>query len=206
LPAIEVRKSAGPGALPAVALQEDAMPFHSRLGFMALSWVAAALLLSFLSLTALAQRGGCVLTPDKHHLEDRILRCGNDLTVQPAAGTTYHPSDAGQPGPPTAVHLDDGALLLEFHRSKRQHDFQILTPEAIASVRGTRWAVETKPGRTSVLVLRGVVEVARAGAGAGSSVLLRPGEGVDVGAGDAPLKANRWARERVKALLARFNR
>ena len=182
------------------------MPFYSRLGFIALSRVTASLLLSSLPVAALAQGGGCVLVPDKRHPEDRILRCGNDLTVQPAAGTTYHPSDAGQPGPPTAVHLDDGALLLEFHRSKRQHDFQILTPEAIASVRGTRWAVETKPGRTSVLVLRGVVEVARAGAGAGSSVLLRPGEGVDVGAGNGPLQANRWARERVKALLARFNR
>ncbi len=167
---------------------------------------ALSLLIAAFPLAALAQGGGCVLIPDKHHPEDRILRCGNDLTVRPAAGTVYHPVDRGEPGPPAAVELDDGDLLIEFHGSTRRRDFQILTPEAIASVRGTRWAIERMPGQTSILVLRGMVEVTRAGANAGATVVLRRGEGVDVDAGDAPLQVKRWKRERVKTLLARFPR
>ena len=51
-------------------------------------------------------------------------------------------------------------MLIEF-KSNRRHDFQILTPQAIASVRGTKWAIEVKPGQTSTLVLTGEVTVAR---------------------------------------------
>jgi len=165
---------------------------------------AALMLLASLPVAALAQGGGCVLTPDKQHPGEKILRCGADLTVRPADGTVYRPFRGGATGLPPAVELDDGALLIEFHGGKRPREFQILTPEAIASVRGTRWAVETKPGQTSVLVLEGVVEVARVGANAGSAVLLHEGEGVDVKAGAEPLQVKRWASARVNALLARF--
>ncbi|HUH83999.1 MAG TPA: FecR family protein [Stellaceae bacterium] len=180
------------------------MAFNARTGLITLSLIAAVLVPAALPAEALAQGGGCVLVPDKHHPDDRVLRCGRDLTVRPAAGTAYHPLDRGEPGPPAAVQLDFGDLLIEFRHSKGQRDFQILTPEAIASVRGTRWAVERMPGRTSVLVLRGAVAVTRAGADAGAPVVLRRGEGVDVDAGDAPLQVKRWKRERVKALLALF--
>lgn len=182
------------------------MAFYPHGRSITLSRIAVALVLASLPSAALAQGGGCVLIPDKHHPEDRILRCGSDLTVRPAAGTAYHPIDRGEPGPPPAVQLDGGDLLIEFHGSTRRRDFQILTPEAIASVRGTRWAIERMPGQTSILVLRGAVEVTRAGGNAGASVVLRRGQGVDVAAGDAPLEVKRWKRERVKALLARFPR
>jgi len=171
-----------------------------------LSRIAAVLVLASLSLAARAQGGGCVFIPDKHHPQDRILRCGGDLTVRPAAGTAYHPIESGAPGPPAAVQLDDGDLLIEFHGSRERRDFQILTPEAIASVRGTRWAVERTAGKTAILVLRGAVEVTRAGTNVGAPVVLRRGQGVDVSAGDAPLEVKRWSQERVKALLARFPR
>jgi hypothetical protein len=93
--------------------------------------------------------------------------------------------------------------LIEFHPTGKRRDFQILTPHAIASVRGTAWATEVKPDRSSVLVLSGVVEVARTPTGA--AVLLGRGQGVDVTEGGGPLQVKRWAPERVRALLARFS-
>jgi hypothetical protein len=113
---------------------------------------------------------------------------------------------------PSSVQLDSGALLIEFH-AKRRRDFQILTPATVASVRGTKWATEVKPGQSSTLVLEGQVMVKRRSTA--ESVVLGPGEGVDVftgvaaagkrkGGGLKPLAVKRWAPARVKALLARF--
>ena len=182
------------------------MAYHRAARPALLHCAALLMLLAALPAAALAQGGGCVLTSDKQHPDEKILRCGADLTVRPAAGTVYHPFHAGAAGTPPAVELDDGALLIEFHAGKRPREFQILTPEAIASGRGTRWAVEAQSGRTSVLVLEGVVEVARVGANAGNAVLLHEGEGVDVKVGAEPLVVKRWASERVNALLGRFAR
>jgi hypothetical protein len=154
--------------------------------------------------SAPAQVNVCVLSPDKRGANDRILRCGTALTVRPAPGTLYRQIDAESSRPPGAVQLDGGALLLEFHPTKQRRDFQILTPQAIAAVRGTIWAVEVKPGQSSVLVLRGAVQVARANSAA--AVVLRRGQGVDVTDAGGPLEVKRWAPERVRTLLARFSR
>jgi hypothetical protein len=152
---------------------------------------------------ALAQAGVCVLSPDKRSPNDRILRCGTTLTVQPAPGTVYRPLDTGPHDPPGKVQLDSGALLIEFHPAGKRRDFQILTPQAIASVRGTKWAMEVKPGQSSTLVLDGVVQVMRANGTA--AVVLRRGQGVDVTDAGGPLQVKRWAPQRVRALLARFS-
>jgi FecR protein len=175
----------------------------------------AGVLLSLLagaSGSALAQSGACVLSPDKRNPNDLILRCGSELTIRPAPGTVYHPAPTAEDGLPASVQLDSGALLIEFH-SKRRQEFQILTPQAIASVRGTKWAMEVKPGQTSTLVLLG--QVAVASKDAADTVLVGPGQGVDVSAEpggtrslsgnkSAPIGVKRWAPDRVKALLARF--
>jgi hypothetical protein len=124
-------------------------------------------------------------------------------------------SGRGRRGRVAGIELDSGALLIEFH-FKRRREFQILTPQAIASVRGTKWAMEVKPGQTSTLVLRGQVTVARKDAA--EEVVVGPGQGVDVSNADAgktvrsmsgsakpaPIGVKKWAPDRVKALLARF--
>jgi hypothetical protein len=163
---------------------------------------------------AVAQSGVCVLTPDKRNPSDKILRCGSELTITPAPGTVYRPAAAGEDGLPASVQLDSGALLIEFN-SKRRHEFQILTPQAIASVRGTKWAMEVKPGQTSTLVLAGEVTVTRKDEA--ENVAVGPGEGVDIvdppggktsrsvtSGKPEPIGVKRWAPARVKALLARF--
>jgi FecR protein len=167
---------------------------------------AAVLLLSICLHSPLAQaQSMCALIPDKQSPSDRVLRCGRALTVQPAPGTSYNPVDAAGGRPPSSVRLDSGALLIDFHPSKALRNFQVLTPEAIASVRGTRWAMEANPGKTSVLGLAGAIQVARANSPADVVVLLR-GEGVDVTTSGEPLQVKRWKPQRVQALLARFGR
>jgi ferric-dicitrate binding protein FerR (iron transport regulator) len=148
-----------------------------------------------------AQSNTCTLRPDRYNPNEQVLHCGEELTVQPAAGTVYRPGPGRRPD---SVQLDSGALFIIFHPAPRPRGFQILTPLAIASVRGTTWAVETTPARTSVFVQTGAVRVARARASA--SVVLRPGQGVDVDADGGPLQVKQWSPERVRTLLARFGR
>ena len=163
--------------------------------------------------SAWAQSGACVLTPDKRNPNEKILRCGSELTITPAPGTVYRPAAAAEDGLPASVQLDSGALLIEFH-SKRRREFQILTPQAIASVRGTKWAMEVKPGQTSTLVLLGQVTVARKDAAEGEVVVGRgqevdgsdPGNtrSLDRNAKLPPIAVKKSTPDRVKALLARF--
>ena len=103
---------------------------------------------------------------------------------------------------PTAIQLNDGALLIEFHPSGQQNEFQILTPLAIAAVRGTKWAMEVAPARTSTLVLDGSVAVTSRKLN--QYVVLTEGQGVDVSPSDMPMVQKQWGEARVRALLARF--
>jgi FecR protein len=174
-------------------------PQHSyRLRF---SGFLLLLLLSLPVPTAWAQSDACTLVPDPHSPGDKILRCGASLTITPAAGTVYHIVGAGS-RPPTRVELDSGALLIQFDAGRRLRDFQILTPLAIAAVRGTKWAMDVGPERSSALVLAGRVKVARRDGA--DAVTLGPGEGVDVTAAPGPLVVKRWPPERVHALLQRL--
>jgi hypothetical protein len=132
------------------------------------------------------------------------LRCGQTLTVQPAQGTRYRPIFTQGHPVPTGARLDDGALLIEFHPSGGDRDFQILTPLAIAAVRGTRWAMEVSRARTSTLVLSGAVAVTSRRLN--QYVVLTEGQGVDVSAQDTALTRKTWREARIRALLARFGR
>jgi hypothetical protein len=151
----------------------------------------------------LGQPAGCTLVPDDRHPAEEILRCGDSLTIHSAANTKYQVTGQTNQGPPAAARLESGALLIEFTPSDRRKNFQILTPHAIAAVRGTRWAVEVEPSRTSTLVLSGTVEVMRP-RGKQRGALLHPGEGADVSTRAGPIVVKRWAKKRVDALLARL--
>jgi ferric-dicitrate binding protein FerR (iron transport regulator) len=127
-----------------------------------------------------------------------------DLTVQAAEGTVWHVIGGGRGATPDALCLDDGALLLELAPRAPGTSFQILTPHAVAAVRGTRWAMEVTAGRTSTLVLAGTVLVARPGARMGLPVMA--GQGIDLANDSAPPVVKIWGEARIKALLARFGR
>ncbi len=146
----------------------------------------------------------CSLVADPDHAGASMLQCGDSVAAHLADGTVVHPVGGAGSSVPTALRLETGALLTEFQPQPGAEDFQILTPEAIAAVRGTTWAVEVEPGKTSVLVVAGKVEVQARRSGAAAS--LGPGEGVDVAGSEPTLQVKRWDAARVRRLLARFGR
>jgi hypothetical protein len=149
-----------------------------------------------------AETDGCKLLPDDRDPSVKILRCGDDLTLRIAANTDYQLTGQQGQGLPKGAQLKSGALMIDFKPSARQRNFQILTPHAIAAVRGTTWAVEVTPAQSSTLAVSGSVEVTRPNRSRG--VVLHAGEGADVTAGTGPITVKRWGEKRVQALLARF--
>jgi ferric-dicitrate binding protein FerR (iron transport regulator) len=149
-----------------------------------------------------AQDTGCLLQlagiPPR-----QIIRCRGGLTVEAAAGSDYILVDHGRDGIPDSATLRGGALLVNAPERSGKRAFQIHTPQAIAAVRGTEWAVDVAGEKTAVFVVSGLVSVRRL---RGPAVSLRPGEGVDVERGTAPLQVKRWSAERAASLLARFGR
>jgi ferric-dicitrate binding protein FerR (iron transport regulator) len=130
----------------------------------------------------------------------QVLRCpGARITAE--AGARYSLADRNQDGSADGVILRRKALLVEAEPATAS-GFVVVTPQAVAAVRGTKWAVDVQGGKTAVFVVDGRVGVRRPSAGQG--VVLDRGEGVDVEPGTSPLTVKRWPAPRVSALLARL--
>lgn len=132
----------------------------------------------------------------------QTLRCGHGVTIVAEDGAKFTLQDGNKNGEVDSVDLQSKALLLDVPKQRGKDRFKVTTPQAIAAVRGTKWAIDAQETRTSVLVLRGQVAVRRP-TGAGQ-VVLGPGEGVDVDQGTATLIVKRWPEARAAALLARL--
>ncbi|MDB5576131.1 MAG: hypothetical protein JWR80_1307 [Bradyrhizobium sp.] len=132
----------------------------------------------------------------------QTLHCPGDLTIVAEDGAKFTLQSLDKKGGVDSANLQSKALLVDAPKQQGKRRFQVTTPQAIAAVRGTKWAVDAQETRTSVLVLRGRVAVRRPG-GAGQ-VVLGPGDGVDVDPGTAPLAIKRWPQPRIDALFARL--
>lgn len=163
--------------------------------------VAATLCLAAGTAAAQPSPRGCTAVP-RPNPPGQTLVCADGLTVATEAGSDVRLVDRDRDGRPEKAELVDRGLLVE-SPAGTPRPFQILTPHAIASVRGTVWAVDVSAERTSVFVQRGAVSVRRQ---RGRGVVLRAGEGVDVNATGGALEVKRWSPERASALLARFGR
>jgi hypothetical protein len=131
----------------------------------------------------------------------QTLHCGGGVTIIAENGARFTLQDHGRNGRLDAVELNSKALLIEVPPKSDGNKFRVITPQAIAAVRGTKWAIDAAESKTSVFVVNGRVAVGRR---AGShTVTLGAGEGVDVEE-SAPLTVKRWKAERVSALLARL--
>lgn len=130
----------------------------------------------------------------------QTLSCGDGITIVAENGAHYT-LHRNRQGRVDAVELGDKALLVDVPVKSGGNTFRVITPQAIAAVRGTRWAVDVSGDKSSVFVVNGQVGVARRTGGRGVS--LRPGDGVDVEPG-VPLVVKRWAPARASALLARL--
>jgi hypothetical protein len=159
-----------------------------------------ALLLAMIPATASAQ-AGCTVTS----LTDpprEVLRCGGGLTIEAETATRYRLLRERQGGAPSGAEVTGRAILIELEPGLRS-GFQVRTPHAIASVRGTIYAVDVDAGQTSVFVARGRVAVDHRERA--SPVILAAGQGVDVVPGRA-LEVKTWGAQRARRLLARFGR
>jgi len=162
------------------------------------AWTASAFLL-LVPQNATAQANGCASVASAN--ASLTLRCENGITIVAENGAKFELRDRNRDGHVDSAELSSKALLVEVPKKPGGNRFEVVTPQAIAAVRGTRWAVDAAEGKTSVLVVDGRVSVARSAGG--RKVVLGPGEGVDVEATGA-LVVKRWAPARVAALLARL--
>ena len=152
--------------------------------------------------TAVAQSGGCLLQRIAGTTR-QVMRCADGVTITAEGGARFNIVDSNRDGRPDAVSLRNRAVLVDVDRTLRTEGFRVVTPQAIAAVRGTRWAVDVKNGTTSVFVVRGRVAVGRTASR--PTVVLSVGEGVDVVQGSSePLTVRRWPPARAAALLARL--
>jgi hypothetical protein len=150
---------------------------------------------------ATAQPANMGCSPDNPANTVQTLRCEGGVTIVAENGARFTLLDRDGNGRVDSVELSSKALLLEVPKKPGGNRFEVMTPQAIAAVRGTKWAVDATEGKSSVFVVNGRVSVARR-AGA-NRVVLGPGEGVDVEATGA-LTVKRWPPARVAALLARL--
>ena len=168
----------------------------------------ATIAAAFLLVTAIAgpgsarAAGACALVPNDRMPSEKILQCGETLTVRPAQGARYQPLFKKGDPLPVGIRLNEGALLIEYHPASPQEKFQILTPLAIAAVRGTKWAMDVTKAQTSTLVLNGAVAVTNRRLN--KFVILTEGQGVDITPTDTSVVQKTWGEARVRALLSRF--
>jgi ferric-dicitrate binding protein FerR (iron transport regulator) len=154
-------------------------------------------------LVAEAQGSGCVLQPAGSPAR-QVLHCQDGLTIEAELGADFTLVDRDRDNRPDAAMLRSRALLIETPSGSKGGRFEVLTPQAVAAVRGTQWAVDVGSGTTAVFVISGRVLVRRSNLRSG--VTLAPGQGVDVDQGMGPLTVRRWPAARASALLARFGR
>lgn len=148
-----------------------------------------------------SQSGGCTTEPIGGTSRHRIIcRDGLSIIVEEGARYTLLSRSGGQNV--DAVRLEGKALLLDFSGREGPAGVEVVTPQAIAAVRGTKWVVDVARASTSVFVIAGRVDVRRSNET--GMVSLQPGEGVDVDRGSGPLTIKRWPASRVNALLSRL--
>jgi hypothetical protein len=163
-------------------------------------WLMLAVALSLIEVAAAQPiNSGCSLENSTNAAQ--TFRCQGGVTIIAENGARYMLQDRDGNGRVDSAELSSKALLIEVPRKRSIIKFQVTTPQAISAVRGTKWAVDAIENKTSVFVAKGSVAVARRSGG--PSVVLRPGEGVDVEA-VGPLTVKRWAPARVAALMARL--
>ena len=143
---------------------------------------------------------GCAAEPAPNGAQ--TLRCPGGVVIVAEAGAEFSTRDRNRDGVVDTIDLRSKAVLIDAPKQPPGRRFEVITPQAIAAVRGTRWAVDAEAAKTSVFVGGGRVAVRRRGGSAG--VVLGPGEGVDVAGTRGQLTVKRWPQPRVDALLQRL--
>jgi hypothetical protein len=91
----------------------------------------------------------------------QTLRCGGGLTIIAENGAMFTLQDRDRDGHVDGIDLQSKAVFVDAPKKKSGKQFEVMTPQAIAAVRGTKWAVDAEATRTSVFVDTGRVAVRR---------------------------------------------
>ena len=134
-----------------------------------------------------------------------VYRCSNGLSIEAESWAALETILPDAKAAPKSVSIRNRAVLIDL--PKGNGPFQVRTPHAIASVRGTTYVVDATANSTSVFVVSGKVRVASTSGGqyGGDKVSLGAGEGVVVSR-SARLEVKKWPKVKVAALLGRFSR
>lgn len=159
-----------------------------------IGWIHAA--------SAQSSNFGC--TSSSSPAQSQTLTCSGGVTIVAESGARFTLLDRDRNGRVDGIDLQSKAVLVSAPKQKSGRRFEVMTPQAIAAVRGTEWAVDAEGAKTSVFVQTGRVSVRRATSAA--SVTLGPGEGVDADATTTPLQVRQWGAPRIAALMARLGR
>lgn len=162
--------------------------------------LAALMILAAGSGASAQQPAGCT-SSTRTDPPRTVFTCRGGVVIEAEAAARFRivPPQGG--GAVDAVELDGKGVLVDL--PPRRGRFQILTPHAIASVRGTVYALDVTATATAVFVQEGSVRVTRRDGS--EPVTLGAGEGVDVSPG-TPLTVRRWPAARASLLLGRFGR
>lgn len=126
------------------------------------------------------------------------LQLGNDTDLE----LSWILADASSGIREMALTIPRGIVRAIVEAIFPQSAVRIGTTTAVTSVRGTDWITQSQPDTSAVVVLDGRVEVASV-ALPGADVLLGPGEGTDVAAGEPPTAPARWGDARREDFIQR---
>ena len=122
--------------------------------------VAAALAGLFAGIgDGLAQQAGMGCKAEQPPGKPQILRCGGGLTIIAENGADFTLLDRDHDGRIDGIDLRSKAVFIDAPKKKSGRQFEVTTPQAIAAVRGTKWAVDAAGSKTSVFVDSGRVSV-----------------------------------------------
>ncbi|RDJ22079.1 iron dicitrate transport regulator FecR [Bosea caraganae] len=162
--------------------------------------LAAAMLLGAGADAFAQQPAGCT-SSTRSEPPRTVFTCRGGVVIEAETASSFRIVPPQGAGAVDAVELNGRGVLVDL--PPRRGRFQILTPHAIASVRGTIYALDVTASATAVFVQEGSVRVTRRDGS--EPVTLNAGEGVDVSPG-TPLTVKRWPSERASLLLGRFGR
>jgi hypothetical protein len=104
-------------------------------------WIAFASL-CLLTSHAVAQPANFGCTSKATGQGTQTLQCDTAITIVTEDGAKFELKDRNRDGRVDSVELSNKALLIEVPKKPGGNRFNVVTPQAIAAVRGTKWAVD----------------------------------------------------------------
>jgi ferric-dicitrate binding protein FerR (iron transport regulator) len=112
----------------------------------------------------------------------------------------YAPEEAARN---VLLEVPRGILRVLVELLVAQSTFEMQTHTAVASVRGTEWIAEAEPQATAIVALDGRVAVHNPQLESGGEVVLFPGDGTTVRAGQPPSAPAQWGAARKNSFIER---